>query len=397
MGVNKEFIQQAAAHLFGSYTLPIFEQLDKMPEPSRAEWLTSAFVQGECKKMDVDFKVSATDQLTVFAEVKGLLPCAKPRRYGFKSDLDAIRKEDNSYFHGCFHSGHTAIALSVMKFLQENRNLFDFSIVFVFQSSEEVVEPSGAERLLQSGEFEKLGIEMLMGLHASPELTLGQVAFRTGVAQASVDELRVEIHSPRAAHVQYQQLANPIFALTEVIQSLQKIVAQGNPLQHTLLNWSKFWTSVDPESVNSNKVPTTATAVASFRVFDEQHRDACKGRISSVCKGIEGMYSDLSIRAEFKGNGIKSVLNNKALTEAMKAAAVAYLGDEAVKEAGLRMGGDDFSYYSYEVPSCMFRLGTTSSPEKGFYGLHDEKFSAAPAAMEVGVGLMLYLLLLGKF
>lgn len=396
--MTKEEIKSAAAALYESFTLPVFRALNEMPEPSRAEWHTSAYLRKQCQALGVDYRLARTDGLTVFASVTGTRASGKPLCIGYKCDMDAIRRESSDgYFHGCFHSGHMAIALSVMKFLHAHPEAFSFRLIFIFQSAEEVIGPSGAERLVDTAEFQQLGLDYLVGMHASPELPLGQVGFREGIAQASVDELKIEVLSPRAAHVQYQQIANPIFVLSEIIGSLQKLSAQGDPMRPTLLNWVKCWTSNDPSAVNANKVPSVATAVASFRVFDEVHREACKERISKICQGVEAMYTDLVINPSFAGNGIKSVRNHPALTARLRAAATAYLGEQAVVDAAVRMGGDDFSYYSHLIPSCLFRLGVTRSPDQGFKGLHDEAFAPDPAAMETGVGSMLYMLLCGDW
>ncbi|MBL7813859.1 MAG: amidohydrolase [Saprospiraceae bacterium] len=400
--LTKEQVKTAAENMYKNYTLAAFSDLEQLAEPSRGEVKTSQYVQNECKKKGIDYRVSEIDHLTVFAKIVGTKPSLKtPITIGYKCDLDALKRGDKGgFYHGCFHSGHMAIALSVMKFLNDNKDQFSSTIYFMYQSSEEVVGPSGAEQIIEKGEIQKLNIQKLIALHASPEIEVAHVAFREGIAQASVDELMIAARSSKAAHVQYQHIPNPIFALSETIQSLQKLSAQGNPMQPILLNWTKLWTNIDPNSVNSNKVPTEAYAVASFRVFDESQRDSLKLRIEKICKGIEMTYNDsLSIVSKFNLNdekeykGVKSVLNDTLLTRELKGIAIDYLGKRFVMDAPQRMGGDDIGWYSHIIPTCIYRLGVGNKAKGWSAGLHSNDFHADPESLKVGTGLMIWMIL----
>ena len=55
------------------------------------------------------------------------------------------------------------------------------------------------------------------------------------------------------------------------------------------------------------------------------------------------------------------------------------------------MTAEDFSYFSKEIPSCFYRLGTANSEEGITHGLHTSKFDIDEEALKTGMGLMAYL------
>ena len=59
----------------------------------------------------------------------------------------------------------------------------------------------------------------------------------------------------------------------------------------------------------------------------------------------------------------------------------------------LWMGAEDFAYYSHEVPSCFYRLGTGNSVKGTTLGVHTPKFNIDEDAIELGIGLMAWIAL----
>ena len=60
-------------------------------------------------------------------------------------------------------------------------------------------------------------------------------------------------------------------------------------------------------------------------------------------------------------------------------------------ELPIRMTAEDFSYYSHEVPSCFYRLGTSNVSKGITHGLHTSRFNIDEEALKGGMGLMAYL------
>jgi hippurate hydrolase len=89
--------------------------------------------------------------------------------------------------------------------------------------------------------------------------------------------------------------------------------------------------------------------------------------------------------------GYPFVLNNEALCAEARKNAELFAGEKNVTETELRMGAEDFAYYSHKIPACFFRLGA-GNKEKGITsGVHTPTFNIDEAAIEQGVGMMAWM------
>ncbi|MBO6517379.1 MAG: amidohydrolase, partial [Bacteroidia bacterium] len=67
--------------------------------------------------------------------------------------------------------------------------------------------------------------------------------------------------------------------------------------------------------------------------------------------------------------------------------------EENVEELEIWPAGEDFAFYSQQVPSCFYRLGIRNK-EKGITSmLHTPTFDIDEEALKIGPGLMAYIAL----
>jgi len=86
--------------------------------------------------------------------------------------------------------------------------------------------------------------------------------------------------------------------------------------------------------------------------------------------------------------GYPCVYNNEALYIKARKIAEEFMGTDKVSETEMRMGAEDFGYYSQKIPGCFFRLGTANK-EKGITaGVHTPVFNIDENAIETGIGIM---------
>ena len=64
------------------------------------------------------------------------------------------------------------------------------------------------------------------------------------------------------------------------------------------------------------------------------------------------------------------------------------MGKENVEETELRMGAEDFAYYSHQIPGCFFRLGAGNKAKGISSGVHTPTFNIDENAIEIGMGMM---------
>jgi hippurate hydrolase len=67
------------------------------------------------------------------------------------------------------------------------------------------------------------------------------------------------------------------------------------------------------------------------------------------------------------------------------------MGKDNVQETELRMGAEDFAFYSQVIPACFFRLGTANKEAGIISGVHTPTFNVDERAIEIGMGTMAYL------
>ena len=71
--------------------------------------------------------------------------------------------------------------------------------------------------------------------------------------------------------------------------------------------------------------------------------------------------------------------------------AIVFAGDENVEETEMRMGAEDFAFYSHKIPACFFRLGVGNKEKNIISGVHTPTFNIDEAAIENGIGIMAWL------
>lgn len=92
-----------------------------------------------------------------------------------------------------------------------------------------------------------------------------------------------------------------------------------------------------------------------------------------------------------KVNEAGQPLYNEEVTERSRALAGEYLGQENVQDTEVRMGAEDFAFYSQIIPACFFRLGTGNIAKGITSGVHTPTFDIDERAIETGIGTMAYL------
>ena len=100
------------------------------------------------------------------------------------------------------------------------------------------------------------------------------------------------------------------------------------------------------------------------------------------------MGAEIDIRIDV---GYPFVLNDVALSKSAAIAAASYAGAENISETELRMGAEDFGYYSHLIPGCFFRLGVGNKEKNISSGVHTPTFDIDERAIQHGIGMMAWL------
>ncbi len=385
----KQRIQQLAKKYADEF-IDIRHRLHANPELSYLEFETSAFVQEKLTAFGIPFEVKA--KTGVVGLIKGKNPGKKT--VALRADMDALpiaeendvpyRSKNAGIMHACGHDVHTTCLLGAAKILNELKEEWEGTVKLIFQPGEEK-NPGGASLLIKEGVLEDPKPGKIFALHVHPGLETGKLSFRNGMVMASADEIYISIKSKGGHAAAPQYTADTILIASHLVVSLQQIVSRNNsPFNPSVLSITSF-----QGGNTTNVIPSEVKLMGTFRAMNEDWRFAAHELIKKqTIELVHAMGAEATIHIDV---GYPFVLNDETLGNAARKQAEEYMGAANVEETELRMGAEDFAYYSHQVPACFFRLGAGNKAKGITSGVHTPTFNIDESAIEIGMGMMAWL------
>ncbi len=357
------------------------------PELSYKEFETSAYIQQQLTALNIPFEVKATTG--VIGLIKGKNP--DKRTVALRGDMDALpitEQNDVPYkstrpgiMHACGHDVHTTCLLGAAKILNILKDEWEGTVKLIFQPGEEK-NPGGASLLIKEGVLENPAPQNIFALHVHPGLEVGKLSFRGGMVMASADEIYITIRAKGGHAAAPQNTADAILIASHLIISLQQIISRNNdPFNPSVLSITSF-----QGGHTTNVIPSEVKLMGTFRAMNETWRFKAHELITKMATElVHSMGAEIELKIDV---GYPFVLNNEVLNAAARKKGQAYLGADNVEETELRMGAEDFAYYSHQVPGCFFRLGVGNKTKGISIGVHTPTFNIDEGAIEIGMGMM---------
>jgi len=381
---------QSLATQYAAEFVAVRRHLHANPELSYKEFNTSLFLQEKLTEMGIPFDIKATTGIV--ALIKGNNPAS--RVIALRGDMDALPIEEENevpykslnqgVMHACGHDVHTSILLGAAKILNELKDSFDGTVKLIFQPGEER-NPGGASYMINEGALENPRPQGIIALHVHPGLNVGKVSFRKGRVMASADEIYITIRS-KGGHAAAPHLtADTILIASQLIVSLQQIISRNcNPLSPSVLSICSI-----QGGHTTNVIPSEVKLMGTFRAMDEAWRFKAHELITKQAIGlVEAMGAEIDLKIDV---GYPTVDNDPAFTETAWQQANIYMGKENVEETEIRMGAEDFGYYTQVIPGCFYRLGVRNEAKGIIHNVHTPKFDIDEQAIETGIGMMAWL------
>ena len=384
-----EKIKKLAAD-YSTEFIEVRHHIHANPELSYEEFETSKFIQQKLSAWKIPFEVKATTG--VIGLIKGKNPSEKI--IALRADMDALpiteandvayRSKNNGVMHACGHDVHTTCLLGAAKILNELKDEWEGTVKLIFQPGEEK-NPGGASLLIKEGVLENPAPQKIFALHVHPGLEVGKFSFRGGMVMASADEIYITIKGKGGHAAAPQFTADTILIASHLIISLQQIVSRNNnPFNPSVLSI----TSVQGGNT-TNVIPSEVKLMGTFRAMNEEWRFKAH---ELIIKQTKELVTAMGAEAEIKIDvGYPFVLNDEILSDQAKENAILYAGKENVEETELRMGAEDFAYYSHKIPGCFFRLGAGNKEKNITSNVHTATFNIDERAIEKGMGMMAWL------
>jgi len=378
------------AETFHPEMVAMRRHIHRHPELSYQEFETTEFIAD--KLQDLGISVDRPLETGCVGVLKGGRQSDKV--VALRADIDALpiqeegdhkkefMSENTGIAHCCGHDSHTANLLGTAKILSELQDDIEGTVLLVFQPGEEKL-PGGGRMLCETGYLQEKGVDVIYGLHSSPEHKPGTVALREGPLMARPDEFKIEIFG-KGGHAAAPHLAvDPIVLAAQVVNDIQTIVSRTiSPTEPAVVTVGKI-----SGGTAHNIIPGKVEMIGTVRTFSKATADKIRDRIEAIVKGVtESAGASYSFEFDY---GYPAVINAKGATESVMETAGSLFGEESVKVLDDPiMAGEDFAFYQEHFPGAFFFLGSGSEETGSTYSWHHPQYNIDEACFKTGAALM---------
>lgn len=363
--------------------------LHQHPELSFEEFETAVYIENYIHQLGLT--TSRMAGTGVICLLQGKNPSKST--LALRADIDALpiseknsceyRSQNEGVMHACGHDVHTASLLGALTILKDLKDEFEGTIKFIFQPGEERI-PGGASLLIAEGVLKNPEVHQIIGQHVMPLLPAGHVGFRKGMYMASADEIYITIKGKGGHGAHPHTLIDPVTIGAQVITALQQIVSRNaKPATPSVLSIGKVMAHGA-----TNIIPDEMYLEGTFRTFDETWRYAAHEQIKKTVVGIcEAMGAKVVIDIKV---GYPYLENHPDFTETIQGYAKEFLGESKVHDLEIWPAGEDFAFYTREIPGTFYRLGIRNEELGITPNLHTNTFDIDENALKTGMGLLAY-------
>lgn len=369
----------------------IRRRIHRRPELSNEEEETAALVKSVLEEAGIEVRSGVGGHGVV-----GLLrggadgPCV-----ALRADMDALpmsertgvpwASEREGVMHACGHDAHTAMLLGAALVLSDMRDQVAGKVKFIFQPAEEANPIGGAPGMIQQGALKDPDVDAMFGLHVWPSLESGVAGTRPGPLMGASDRIFLTVRGRGAHGSEPENGIDAIVIAAQVITALQTIVSRSvSPLDAAVIT-----IGVIRGGDRYNVLPEEVVLEGTVRTTSPATRDRMPERIGAICRGVaQGMGGDCEMEYV---KGYPPLVNDSELVKTAFSALKKVLGDDRVLSIEKpALGGEDFSFFSREVPSAFIWLGCRPAgvEAEGFPPLHNNRFLPDENALPIGVETM---------
>lgn len=362
------------------------------PELGYEEHRTSGLIQQFLSENEVEFESGLAKGTGVLANIDG----EGGTSVALRADIDALPiTEENTFdwksthdgcMHACGHDGHTTILLGAAKVLSliAKDQTLPNSVAFVFQPAEE--GGGGGQQMVLDGCLNGSRIckpvGMMFGLHGWPQLQLNHVATRSGPMLAADIGVSVTIRGV-GGHAAFPYLCkDPIVCAAQIISSLQQLTSRNtDPLDSLVVSITQIH-----GGTTHNIIPDEVKISGTMRYLEHETGEMAKQRFTEIAESVataHGCEATITLH-----DGYPVTRNHPEAVKTFFDIAHQTIHSDLVSEFEKPvMGGEDFSYYCQEVPSCFFALGLLPNGKENMPALHQPTFDFNDDAISTGIQL----------
>ncbi|MGE5499594.1 MAG: amidohydrolase, partial [Syntrophothermus sp.] len=269
----------------------------------------------------------------------------------FRADIDALPiKEEtglefasvNGCMHACGHDVHASILYGFAEYVSKSRP--DKNILFLFQPGEE--GGGGAEKVINTGIFDKFNISKAFAIHVTDEYPKGTLASTSGVLFASAFEIDIEI-TGKSAHVAFPENGiHSLDALRRFLDKTDRLLTEQK--ERVIFGYGR----VESGSVR-NIIPAYTRAECTIRTLS---RKKSQEFLEGLKAKLDEVAAETGITYKISNGALYSEVNvdDKLFRQLSTSLSKKY----KFIDCGSKMTGEDFGFFSNIYPSMMIWFGT---------------------------------------
>lgn len=369
-----------------------YRHIHAHPETGYQEKETSEFVYSILKDMPLDEIRTNVGGYGIVAVLKGEHdgPCV-----ALRADMDALNitektgcpfaSQNAGIMHACGHDSHTSMLLAAAYVLSSMKDEIYGTVKFIFQPAEEMSPTGGAPAMIRDGALENPKVDAIVGMHVWPTLPTGVIGLQAGAVSAASDRLKMTVYG-KTCHASMPDMgADAIVGTSAVIMSLQPIISRNLCPRNTAVISVCAIKGGEKHNIICDRVDLDGTV----RSFDEEDHKKLPVWIERAIKNTAAAYgctAELNYQV-----GYPSTVNNPQLVEIGRNVIKETFGDTALApELPAAAIGEDFSFYTLQVPAAFTWLGCRPDDVKpeDMPALHNNTFMPDPKAFPYGVRYM---------
>jgi amidohydrolase len=360
--------------------------LHQFPELSFQESETADYVAMQLRDMGIAFEQGIGGH-GIKASLHGSAGGGKT--VALRADMDALpiqelsdipyKSKRDGVMHACGHDVHTANLLGTIWVLNQLKSKLKGTFIFIFQPAEERL-PGGAALMIADGVLKNPKPDAILGLHVYPQMQAGSIGMRPGPYMASADEIYLTVKGSGGHGALPHLGVDPIWVTAQIITAAQGLISRlKDPVAPGVLTFGKL----QSKGGSTNVIPDEVYLEGTFRAMNESWRmkahELLRNLITQTA-AAHGAQVDLKI-----DKGYPVLVNDEHCTQSVWQSCANAIGDENVAHLDIRMTAEDFAYYSHEIPSCFYRLGTAAADGTKRAALHTPYFDIDEKALQTGI------------
>ncbi len=368
---------KALAHEVFPYVVEMRRDFHRNPEPSFEEFRTTDRIAEELDKMGIPYRRFEPSGLV------GDIVGGKPGKCIFlRADIDALSVKEESgvefaseregFMHACGHDTHAAMLLGAAKVLNSIKDELCGTVKVLFQPAEELA--MGAKHIIAQGAIE--GADAGFGMHIFAQQPVGQLGITSGVIHPAADYYKLDVHGVTSHGALPDEGVDATVAAAAIVMNLQTISSREfSPLEPVVVTVGTLHSGQ-----RFNVISNHAELEGTVRLFNEELHQKIPGMMARIAENTAAAFRcTAELDYQFKSD---MLVNDEAMTELARGAALKVAGEEHIAPIRRSMGGEDFSAYTHIVPCAFVALGGGGEAPQ-----HSEKFCIDESAFETGVAM----------